>query len=90
MTMAEPDPNDPDEIFNQIVSQLDDLNVDPASLPEVSVSVMTDLQLIENFNATKRELYERGEVLNATTDTGRDLQSRYHALLLEMKKRGLQ
>jgi len=83
--MATIDPDDVDAIFARMT---EDLDLDVASISEVTVSSLTDLELIERFNATKEELHERGEIPHATTQTGRDLQSAYHAYLLELKKRG--
>jgi len=73
-----------DEIFRRMT---EDLELNVAGITEIPVTTLTDLELLERFSATKRELYERKEVVNATTETGRDLQSAYHAYLLEMKKR---
>lgn len=84
--MATIDPDDVDRIFAQMT---DDLDLDVASISEVTVSSLTDLEIIQRFNEVRAELHERGEIPHARTQTGRDLQSQYHAYLLEGKKRGL-
>lgn len=83
--MAVAEPEDMDEIFRRMT---EDLDISPETIPVVVVSSLTDFELVEKYNATRRELHERGEIVAATTDTGRDLHSIYHACLLEMKKRG--
>lgn len=84
--MATIDPDDVDAIFTRMTEELD---LDVTSISVVTVSSLTDLEIIQRFNEVKAELWERGEIPHAKTETGRDLQSQYHAYLLEGKKRGL-
>lgn len=82
--MATLEPEDSDEIFRRMT---EDLELDPRMISVVSVATLNEHELLTRFNAVKKELYDREELLHAKTDTGRDLQSEYHALLLELKKR---
>lgn len=84
MTMAEPE--DMDDIFRRMT---EDLDLDVENLPEITVSSLTDFELVERFNAVKAELYDRDELLLPKTETGKDLQTQYHGYLLEMRKRKL-
>lgn len=88
MTMAfqGPPPEDDDETFRKLTESLD-LNV--TAMAETVVSSLSDIEIVEKFNATRRELHQRREIPHANTQVGRDLQSQYYALMAEGKKRGL-
>lgn len=93
MTTMEP-PEEPeadgDEGLNAIFNQMTEgLDLDPVQIEATVVSTLTDLELIRKFKKTKDELNRREELLTPKTDTGKDLQTQYHAYLIEMRKRGL-
>lgn len=95
MAMPSPDPDDEqvDEMFAQLLGQMESLDLGERAVQNmgiVVVSSLSDIELVEKYNSTKRELYDREELLEARTEIGRDLHSIYHACLLELKKRGLQ
>ncbi len=91
--MADPSPDPDDDKVNDIFQQMTEgLGMDEqaiVNMSDVTVSSLTDIEIVNRFNATKRELYDRQELLHPKTETGRDLQSLYHALLLEGRRRGL-
>jgi hypothetical protein len=78
--------NAEEEIFRRMT---EDLDIAVPLINQAGAGSLTDIELVRKFNATKRELYARGELLNPKTDTGKDLGAIYHGCLLEMKKRGL-
>lgn len=84
MSYEGPPPEDDDEIFRKLTESLD---LNPNSMAETVVSSLTDFEIVEKFNATKRELHQRREIPHAHTQVGRDLQSQYYALMAEGKKR---
>lgn len=92
-TLAEPSPDPDDEqvdmIFRQMMEGVGLDENDVVKISEVTVSSLTDFELSQRFNDAKQELYQRGELLNPTTDTGKDIHAMYHGYLLEMKKRRL-
>ena len=55
----------------------------------VDVSKLSIAQLLARFAQVRQALYERREMMEPTTQLGRDLQSERVALLLEMNNRGL-
>jgi len=74
-----------DEMFRQLTDILD---VEVPNIPIV-LTTLTDLRLLQRFNDTRRQLHERHEMINPTTDDGKDLHAEYHGYLLELKKRRL-
>jgi len=79
-----PDPEVDDE-FEKLVGQLD---INP-SIVDVNVRTLDDIELNSRFNAVKQELLNRKEMINPTTETGRDLHSQRGAYLIELRRRGL-
>lgn len=57
--------------------------------PYTNVQLLDELELSTRFHAVTQELLARGEALDPTTDTGRDLHSTRSAYLVEMKRRGM-
>lgn len=54
-----------------------------------NVSLLTNHELVVQFNQVQREITQSGEILVAKTTRGREMHSRNSALILEMKKRGM-
>lgn len=75
-----------DETFRQMT---EDLHLDPTQIAATVVSTLSNLELLKKFNEVRDEAMDRGELVYPTTDTGKDLQTQYHAYLLECRKRGL-
>lgn len=71
--------------FDKIVGQLD---INP-QIVDVNVTTLDDLELNRRFTAVKQELLDRKEMIEAKTQTGRDLHSQRAAYLIELRKRGL-
>jgi hypothetical protein len=84
LTFSDPDPEVDDE-FAKLVGQLD---VTPA-IVDVNVTTLDDLELNRRFTTVNQSLLERAEMINPTTQTGRDLHSERAAYLIELRKRGL-
>lgn len=74
-----------DDEFTRLVGQLD---IDP-SIIDVNVTTLDDLELNRRFTEVKQELLNRKEMIDAKTQTGRDLHSQRAAYLIELRKRGL-
>jgi hypothetical protein len=56
---------------------------------DISVCLLTDLELINRFNAVTQELLALGEVTKQKTEQGRDAHSCRSAYLIELKRRRL-
>lgn len=79
---------DLDDEFARLVGMLDLSDVGPM-VPEVVVTTLDDEQLSRRYNEVREELMQRGEMLNCSTQTGRDLHSQRAAYIIEMRKRGM-
>ncbi len=55
----------------------------------VTVSTLTDRELISRFGKVTETLLQRGEVLHPTTETGKDLHSERDAYMVELHRRKL-
>lgn len=79
---------DPDDVFNSIVSGLEDeLNLDVVVQP---VNTMPDGNLLREYAVVKRQLLESGEMLKGNpSEPIKELQSRHSALVVELRRRGL-
>ena len=78
-----------DETDLEFFSLMEQLDVDPRTMVDVNVRLLNDAELSSRFSQVRQELMERGEMLNPTTQTGRDLHSERCAYLLELRRRGL-
>ena len=79
---------DPDDEFTRLVGMLDISDIGPL-IPDVNVTLLDDAELSKRFNETREELMTRGEMINCSTQTGRDLHSMRAAYIIELRKRGL-
>lgn len=79
---------DPDDEFSKLVGMLDLSDIGPM-IPDVNVTLLDDAELSKRFNETREELMQRGEMINCTTQAGRDLHSIRAAYIIELRKRGL-
>jgi hypothetical protein len=84
--LAEP-PSIDDE-FQKLVGMLD-MEQFGEGMPEVSVAVLNDAELSSRYNEVREELMKRGEMINPTTQIGRDLHSQRGAYIIELRRRGL-
>jgi hypothetical protein len=69
--------------------ELEGLDFEIDGPADITVSLLEDWVLRTRLDETVAELIQRGEALQPTTSTGRDLHSIRTALLVEMAKRGL-
>lgn len=80
--------DDPDEV-KQIFEEMT-LYEDEGDEPVVlDYKAMDQIELLEAFNATFRELSENDALLVAHNEHEQDLQAQYYGLFTELKKRGL-
>lgn len=77
-----------DDEFQRLVGMLDLSEIGPM-IPDVNVTLLDDAELSRRFNETREELMARGEMINCTTQIGRDLHSMRAAYIIELRKRGL-
>lgn len=77
-----------DSVEDRFKELMEGLDLEPPS-GAVSVSVLNDLELSSRFNAVKQELLQRGEMVNPTTQAGRDLHSERAAFIIELRRRGM-
>lgn len=77
-----------DSEFEKLVGMLDLSDIGPM-IPDVNVTLLDDAELSRRFNETREELMSRGEMINCSTQTGRDLHSQRAAYIIELRKRGL-
>lgn len=82
-------PDDNSEIDEMFERMTEDLDIPAPQVAMVTVSTLSDYRLSKEYNRVRRELHERGEMLNPTTETGKDLQTEFQAYVIEMRKRGL-
>lgn len=78
--------SDTDAIFAEMVADLDMPESDEVF---VDYRKLTRVELSSLFNRTRTTLSERGELLLAHSDAGRDLGAVYHGCLFEMRRRGM-
>ena len=52
-------------------------------------SLMNKFELINEFNKIKKELYKLNEMVEATSEQGRELHSKYYAVLSQLKKQNM-
>lgn len=76
---------DVDKSFLKLMEGLD--LPDPAPADWVNVQLLDELELSRRYNQTREDLLASGEMLNPTTQAGRDLHSERAAYLIEMKRR---
>lgn len=74
---------DPEEEMRRKIDELDL----PAPSNDTCVQLLNEAELSSRLNKVTQELLRRGEALNPTTQTGRDLHSERSAYLLEMQRR---
>lgn len=77
-----PDTGDPfdDLVANLNISEPDDV---------LDVTSLSNRDLIQRYNAVRRELTDMNEPIHALTAHGRELHSERGALRIELAKRGL-
>lgn len=79
---------DLDDEFARLVGQLD-LSENGPIVTDVVVTTLDDAELSLRFNQVREELMSIGEMINCTTQTGRDLHSQRAAYIIELRRRGL-
>lgn len=79
---------DVDEEFQRLVGSLDLSDIGPM-IPDVVVTTLDDAELSSRYNETREKLMEMGEMINCSTQTGRDLHSQRAAYIIELRRRGL-
>lgn len=79
---------DLDDEFAKLVGQLD-LSENGPIVTDVVVTTLDDAELSLRFNQVREELMSIGEMINCTTQTGRDLHSQRAAYIIELRRRGL-
>lgn len=80
--------DDVDAEFEAIMAG-QDVNLDDEEDVAVDWDSRSNKQLMDEFIAVKAILQEKGALLHPKTDEERGLQSRYFAILFELKKRKL-
>ncbi len=76
--------NDEDELlWARFESELDSVVIQDVEV----VSTLDAASLLRRFAQVELTLRERGEMMEATTDTGRELHSARAAMLIELRKR---
>ena len=77
---------DPDE--HHVRALLENLDLsEPQGV--ISVSDLTDAELVSRYTAVQQDLRKMGELLEARSSLGKEFHSQHGALLVEMKRRGL-
>jgi len=87
MSVLEPPPEG-DDGMGDLFASLEDVfaKVDEDA---VDVTKLGDEELLRQFGDLTSELQERHEVLNPTTDRGREIHSIRGAMSIELRERGL-
>jgi hypothetical protein len=91
------EPPEPEEPTDATESLRDEIDWDSimVEVPDYStgdfnsVVLLSDGELVERFHEYTSELKRRGELINPTTDTGRDLHSQRGSIRIELSKRNL-
>lgn len=81
MSMMAPDPNDFDW------SALEFEFTEPTDI--LDVTALSDVELLNLERELVEQLKQRGEMLNTTTDEGREIHSRRAAVRIELARRNL-
>lgn len=80
--------NDP-EVDAAFAEMTEGLTIGATDKALVEYDTMSNVNLSLLYNETRQRLLDRGELLSARTDLGRDLGAIYHGCLLAMQKRGM-
>lgn len=94
MSLIEPpEPEEPTSSTESLRDEVDWGSLMPEvpdySTGDFNVILLSDGELVERFHEYTSELKKRGELINPTTDTGRDLHSQRGAMRIELAKRQL-
>lgn len=77
-----------DDEFARLVKSLDLSDIGPM-IPDVVVTTLNDAELSSRYNEVREQLMDMGEMINCSTQTGRDLHSQRAAYIIELRRRGL-
>lgn len=73
------------DMFAQFEAQFDEPDLEDA----IDLSKLTDLEISTMFSDVRRDLLASEQMMNPTTERGRELHSQRAALLIEMSRRGM-